>query len=469
MITPPQSTKAVPVGRRRIWLSALVAGSIALALAACTSPPSPSGGSVQPPSPSGGSVQSMAPIVFAPGLGMSALNVTVDTTDATTSFTFLVPAMNPVEVLPDGASSALDYSVASGLPRSAADQVPRWLSLVIDGRGAAENQPGVSVTPVSVGEDFSAECPRYLALADQLEQAGWTVDADVYCLPFDYRYAPGDNSFVKDFTDLVERAVAQADGTKAVIACHSQGCLMAYHALRVVDPAWVESHIAFLYGFAGQFSGCSDCLRWAFQEGWSWDTDNENASPVDPTWVGEMGLGLQSSVYGDAVLFTNGDREYRAADAADLLDDAGAVAMGRATARYSLDDQDWFRQGSVAHEQLPIPSRFVFGIDLPTTVGYAFDDVDERTGTCDEPECTGFWNSTSPAPIEADGDGGDSSWMNRAPEAWTPDPSCDIRTLPGVNHMDIVTNAEAVSGLIVAARASVGGVVPCAPTTGQAR
>ena len=30
---------------------------------------------------------------------------------------------------------------------------------------------------------------------------------------------------------------------------------VAYHALRVLDPAWVEANVAVLYGFAGQFSG----------------------------------------------------------------------------------------------------------------------------------------------------------------------------------------------------------------------
>ena len=403
----------------------------------------------------------VAPVIFVPGLGMSALNVQVQADGAVIDFDFLVPAMNPVDILPKGATSALEYSVASGLPRDKAGHVSAWMSLSIDASGVARNQPGVSVAPVSVGHDFPAECPRYVSFADQLAAAGWKVNTNVYCLPFDYRYAPGSNTFVADFTSLVERAVAQANGRKVVIACHSQGCLMSYHALRVLDPAWLSANVAALYGFAGQYSGCSDCLRWAFQPGWSWNPDDSAASPVDPSWVGELALNLQPSVYGDAVLYRNGTREYDARDARTLLNDAGAVAMSRATDVYSLDSQDWFRRGATNGESLPIPSRFVFGVDMPTTVGYQYDSVAVRTGACHEPQCSGFWKVADPTTITSDGDSGDSTWMNAAPRTWTADQACDIRALPGINHMAIVTNADAVAGLIATAQGAVSGKVPC--------
>ena len=403
----------------------------------------------------------LAPVVFVPGLGMSALNVQVLIDKDVTGFDFLLPSMNPIDILPQGATSALDYSVTNGLPREAAALVPTWMSLLIDADGVASNQPGVSVAPVSVGRDFAAECPRYLAMTNQLAAAGWTLDANLFCLPFDYRYAPGGNSFVSDFMTLVERAVSEASGQRAVVACHSQGCLLAYHALRVIDQAWVQANVSVLYGFAGQFSGCSDCLRWAFQPGWSWSLEDQNESPVDPSWVGELALDLQPSVYGDTVLYRNGTKEYRATDARALLQDAGAVAMSRATGAYTLEDQDWFRRGSIDGEPLPIPSRFVFGVDLVTTVGYAYDFVAVRTGSCQEPECAGFWSAVSPSVITSDGDGGDSTLMNAAPKAWTSSPACDIRTIPGVDHMKIVTNPEAIAGLVSTAHGSVEGSIPC--------
>jgi hypothetical protein len=404
---------------------------------------------------------SRAPVVVVPGLGMSALDVEVRTAGGVTAFDFLMPAMNPVEVLPQGVTSALEYSVASGLPRDQADRVPAWLSLVIGDDGVARNQSGVTVKPVSVGRDFAAECPRYMTLADRLVADGWSVESSLFCLPFDYRHAPGNNTFVADFEVLVERAVGQADGQRAVVACHSQGCLMAYHALRILDPAWVQAHVAALYGLAGQFSGCSDCLRWAFQPGWNWNAEDPAASPVDPSWVGELALDLQPSVYGDAVLYRNGTQNYRAGDASALLRDAGAVAMAQATGVYSLDGQEWFRRGSIDGEPLPIPSRFIFGVDLPTTVGYAFDAVAPRSGSCRQPQCAGFWGASGAVAITADGDGGDSTWMNAAPTAWTADPSCDVRTLPGVDHMAIVADTEAIAGLVSVARGAVEGSVPC--------
>ena len=133
----------------------------------------------------------LAPVVFVPGLGMSALNVQVLIDKDVTGFDFLLPSMNPIDILPQGATSALEYSVTNGLPREAAALVPTWMSLLIDADGVASNQPGVSVAPVSVGRDFAAECPRYLAMTNQLAAAGWTLDANLFCLPFDYRYARG--------------------------------------------------------------------------------------------------------------------------------------------------------------------------------------------------------------------------------------------------------------------------------------
>jgi hypothetical protein len=404
----------------------------------------------------------MPPLIVIPGLGMSALQVNVERdSGAHTSFQFLVPVMTPTRLLPAPATSALDYATRSGLAPQDAGSVPEWLSLMIGDEGRATNMPGVTVKPVSIGSDFGAECPRYVPLADLLQQRGWSIDDTVRCLPYDYRYPPGENTFAADFRDLVTRAVDSAGGAKAVIACHSQGCLMAYHALRTLDPTWVSTHVRVLFGFAGQFSGCSDCLRWAFQRGWSWDPKDVDASPVDPTWAGELALDLQPSVYGDAVLYRNGDRDYRAGDARELLDDAGALSMERATGYYSLAGQDWFRDGDVGRRPLPVPGRFVYGTALPTTVGYAFAEVSPRPQTCTQPGCAGFMAQLKPDVIESNGDGGDSAWMNEAPARWTSDPGCDMRSLPGVNHMDVVTNVDAVNLLVTVATGSNPDGVPC--------
>jgi hypothetical protein len=404
---------------------------------------------------------SLTPVVFVPGLGMSVLNVQVLIDKDVTGFDFLLPSMYPIDILPHGALSALEYSVTSGLPREEAELVPTWMSFPIDDDGVASNQPGVSVAPVSIGRDFAAECQRYLAMTNQLAAAGCTLDANLFCLPFDYRYARG--QFLR-FGLHDPRGTCGVGGKwpKGGGGLPQRRCLMAYHALRVLDPTWVKANVAVLYGFAGQFSGCSDCLRWAFQSGWSCSSEDQNASPVDPSWVGELALDLQPSVYGDAVLYRNGTKEYRATDARALLQVAGAVEMSRATGAYTLEDQDWFRRGSIDGEPLPIPRRFVFGVELATTVGYAYDFVAVRTGSCQEPECAGFWSAISPSVITSDGDGGDRTLMNAAPKAWTSSPACDIRTIPGVDHKKIVTDPDAITGLVATAHGSVEGSIPCA-------
>jgi len=404
----------------------------------------------------------MPPLIIIPGLGKSALQVNVERdSGAHTSFTFLVPAMTPTRLLPSAATSALNYAIRTGLNPQDADSVPEWLSLMIGDDGRATNMPEVTVQPVSIGTDFAAECPLYVPMANLLQERGWSIDDTMQCLPYDYRYPPGENAFAPHFLKLVTRAVNSAGGTKAVIACHSQGCLMAYHALRALDQTWVSTHVRVLFGFAGQFSGCSDCLRWAFQRGWSWDPDDALASPVDPTWAGELALDLQPSVYGDAVLYRNGDHEYRARDARELLDDAGALSMERATDHYSLAGQDWFRDGDVERRPLPVPGRFVYGTDLPTTIGYTFADVATRPESCAQPQCAGFMAQLKPAVIESNGDGGDSAWMNEVPAHWTNDPSCDMRSLPGVTHNDVITNVDAVNLLVAVAAGSSPEEVPC--------
>ncbi len=369
-------------------------------------------------SASPGQTKSQRPIVFAPGLGMSTLHVNVEPEGI--SFDFLVPVMNP-DIL------SLEFSIGSGLPRGSSVKVAQWLSLEIDNKnGDARNWHGVQVAPVSFGENFAEECPRYLGMVEELASHGWQVDDTLMCAPYDYRYPPGENTFATDLRSRVTKLFKRKQ-QKIVLACHSQGCLMTLHALRTLDQKWVIKHVHSLFSFAGQFSGCSDCTSWAFSPGWNWEPDESFASPVDPTWVGQMALDLQHSVYGDAVLYRVGTTTYSAADTIRLLTNQGAIAMARATGRYSLSSQPWFQSGDTFGEPLPVPTRFVFGTGLPTVIGYNISPSGEMF------------------PITADGDGGDSSLMNRSPMRWSPNSSCDIKELPGIDHMEIFTNLEAIN------------------------
>lgn len=53
------------------------------------------------------------------------------------------------------------------------------------------------------------------------------------------------------------------------------------------------------------------------------------------SWAGELGLDLQPSVYANNVLYRNGTKEYLAENTRQLLKDAGALSMLRATDYYS--------------------------------------------------------------------------------------------------------------------------------------
>lgn len=106
--------------------------------------------------------------------------------------------------------------------------------------------------------------------------------------------------------------------------------------------------------------------------------------------------------------------------------------------------QTWFMKGNELEIPLAVPARFVYGSGIPTVIGYDFTMPNTSSDKCASTACIGSFAQKNPAQILADGDGGDSSFMNRAPTRWTIDVSCDIKEMPGVSHMDIVTTPEAI-------------------------
>lgn len=392
--------------------------------------------------------QQLQPILFVPGYGMSALTIEVNRKEKkATSFNFLLPAMNPNTIfakLNPPASNALDYAIQSGLKKEDINLVRNWLKLKIDNNGKAHNQEDVIVRPISIGEDFAKECPRYIGMMEKLTSMGWAANKNLMCVPYDYRYAPGYTAFVDNLRKQIIKHVSEHN-QKTTIACHSQGCLLAYHFLRTQDQGWVERHIGLFFSMAGQFSGCSDCLRWAFQKEWSWNHNADANSPSDMSWVGELALGLQTSVYGDHVLYRWGETSYRADDVRRLLKDARADAMERATGHYALDNQNWFLDGVRDRKPLAVATRIVFGTELRTTIGFDFVRGDPPQLNCDEPQCGGLYKQDHPDSIESWGDQGDSDWMNRAPGRWLGNPKCEIKEYKRVSHMDIVENEKVLT------------------------
>ena len=409
-----------------------------------------------------GPSNSLSPILFVPGYGMGALHVSVsDVRGDVANFDFLLPAMNPNSIFIPPLDSAQEYARQSGLRAEDLNRVAEWLKLDIASDGVASSQQGVGVRPISIGQNFSRECPRYLGMMKILASAGWVPNRNLKCVPYDYRFPPGETDFAIELERLIETSVAAANGTKATLACHSQGCLLVYHFLRTRSPEWLQEHVGLFFSLAGQFSGCSDCLRWAFQKGWSWDAKNDVVAPSDRTWVGELALGLQSSVYGDQVLYRWGGEEYRASDAQRLLREAGARDVARATDRYALERQAWFRKGAEEHIPLSVPTRVVFGTDLPTTVGFDFQRERPVDPTCGDPLCAEPYYQDYPGTIQAAGDSGDSGWMNRAPQAWLAHPLCEIREFEFVGHMDIFENPEVLRLLVANARDIPLGIDSC--------
>ncbi|WP_156487695.1 hypothetical protein [Synechococcus sp. MIT S9509] len=186
-------------------------------------------------------------------------------------------------------------------------------------------------------------------------------------------------------------------------------------------------------------------MRWAFQKQWSWDSNNHVASPSDMTWVGELALGLQSSVYGEKILYRWGQSSYRARDSSALLREAGALVIAKAADRYALDKQTWFLQGARDHEPLAVPTRVVFGTGLPTTAGFVFDREHAPNPNCTNPQCGGFYSQNGLELITTSGDQGDSHWMNRAPRVWLRNRECEIKEFAKISHMKIFDNRKVMN------------------------
>ena len=405
------------------------------------------------------------PILFVPGYGMSALRVEAKREQRSPAkINFLLPAMNPPEVFTEfnpPVANALDYARRSGLDDSDVVVVREWLKLDIRADGSAQNSRGIRVRPVSIGKDFLHECPRYAEMMQMLIAKGWVANHNLACIPFDYRYPPGETDFAEDLKKLIISQFALSQGRKVTIACHSQGCLLAYQFLRTQDPVWVARHIGLFYSLAGQFSGCSDCLRWAFQQEWSWDSHDKVASPSDMTWVGELALGLQSGIFGEAILYRWGQTSYRARDAQTLLREAGALAIAEATNRYALEKQTWFQKGARDHQPLPVPTRVVFGTGLLTTAGFDFAREKVPVSSCKDPQCQGLYSQKNPELIQTTGDQGDSAWMNRAPRMWLKHPDCEMKEFAGISHMEIFKNATVLNHLSKTIQETASGIDVC--------
>ena len=137
----------------------------------------------------------LPPIIFVPGYGMGALHIEAERKGRLpANFNFLLPAMNPVEVFDKfepPVANALDYALQSGLDQADVGLVRDWLKLDITADGSAHNHRGVRVRPVSIGEDFARECPRYAGMMNTLASEGWVANKTLDCIPFDYRLPPG--------------------------------------------------------------------------------------------------------------------------------------------------------------------------------------------------------------------------------------------------------------------------------------
>ena len=100
------------------------------------------------------------------------------------------------------------------------------------------------------------------------------------------------------------------------------------------------------------------------------------------------------------------------------------------------------------HLPLSVPTRVVVGTKLPTTVGFEFQREGPVDPSCRHPLCAAPYYQDDPGKIQAEGDSGDSDWMNRAPRAWLANPLCEIREFEFVSHMDIFENPEVLQLLI---------------------
>lgn len=99
-----------------------------------------------------------------------------------------------------------------------------------------KNSPGVEIRPKAYGDTIGIEYLHmdwrigplgyFAGFIEVLESVGYVRNVSIRGVPYDFRKAPNENlNFNRDLRSLIEETVRINDNTKAILVCHSMGCL----------------------------------------------------------------------------------------------------------------------------------------------------------------------------------------------------------------------------------------------------
>lgn len=129
-----------------------------------------------------------------------------------------------------------------------------------------QNSPGVQIRPINFGSteaiEFLTKVMHFKPLGyfnlmvNKLVSVGYERNVNVRGAPYDFRLSPRDNvDFMTDMKKLVEDTVQSQGGKKAMIVCHSMGCLYSLYFLNQMPQQWKDQHILQLTSLGAPWAG----------------------------------------------------------------------------------------------------------------------------------------------------------------------------------------------------------------------
>jgi hypothetical protein len=323
-------------------------------------------------------------------------------------FSVLAFSRTPVFVVPGLAASPLNGTVTGSpywyCPQSIDDQpiwvvegllVPPlhncvfdWVRLVWDPATDAPGEvPYAHSHPGKIGDIDAVEyldtlfaglhlVPFYAPLVEALVAAGYTKNADLFGLPYDWRYGVllGDE-YWSAAMQFIEKTVDSL-GEKVALISHSMGGFFCHHFLtNVTTPEWRAKYIDSSIFVAPSFGGSGI----AFQSLWTKEFPAMPFLGQYPDLLGYLG-GLHihmpnAEIYRDTVVYIGQDgRQWKAQEITPLLMDHEKLP-GDASKIYERYTQ-FFAKAPAA---LDVATAIVYNSGLPMPIGFDASSGEEVT------------------------------------------------------------------------------------------
>lgn len=198
----------------------------------------------------------------------------------------------------------------------------------------SSNAPGVNIRVQGFGSSDSVEfvdpakvigTSYFETIVKTLTELGYERDKNILGAPYDFRRAPNElQDYFHDLTDLIEIAYTENYEQKAVLICHSMGCLNSLYFLNSKPQAWKDKYIKSMISLSGVWAGSVKAMK-AFASG-----DNFGVVVIPSLALRKDIRTFPSLAYllpsqevwpSDAILLKNRNKNYTVRDYKQFFDD----------------------------------------------------------------------------------------------------------------------------------------------------